>query len=109
LAYKKASIWSLFIGIVADENCDSIRFAYIGFLFNEEARHDSFKAMTDFYANPSTCVGTDTGGIRRLIDMLISEIYSKPIYHSILLEAFLYMAPLLHRCQPLSYSFTQTF
>jgi len=76
--------------IVVDENCDSIRFAYIGFLFNEEARYDSFKEITDFYENPSPCVASDTGEIRMLINMLINEIYSKPAYHSIVLESFLH-------------------
>lgn len=67
----------------------NLRFAYIGFNFIESNRDEHLSDLSEFYANPPKAVVSDSGEARILIYMLINELYSKSIYNSLMIEAYL--------------------
>lgn len=73
--------------IVADPH-QNLRFAYIGFEFPADLSDELLQPLQDIFAAPPTTLVRDTGDVKLLIYMLINEMYSKPVYNSIMVECY---------------------
>jgi AraC-like DNA-binding protein/mannose-6-phosphate isomerase-like protein (cupin superfamily) len=73
--------------ILANDS-QNLRFAYIGFEFTDVHNRDDVQKMEKLFCAPPTYLLHDSGAVRLLVYMLISEMYGKPVYNSIMVESY---------------------
>lgn len=74
--------------IIGDKN-QNLRFAYFGFEFNEKVKLSELHQMVEIFEHPPAYLLRDTGNVRLMIYMLINEMYGKPHFSDIMVEAYI--------------------
>ena len=72
---------------IESDRAQGLRFAYIGFEFIHSGE-DNVDSLIRAFENPPAHIIRDMGEVRLLIYMLINEMYSKPVYNSIMVECY---------------------